>query len=67
MENMMDGAGWSVILVDISLGNLVEGVKKMVNNSIKMEVWMRIRYTNFIIEIILKMKISFENNEDDIL
>jgi len=67
MESMMDGAGWSVILVDISLGNLVEGVKKMVNNSIKMEVWMRIRYTNFIIEIILKMKISFENNEDDIL
>ena len=67
MESMMDGAGWSVILVDISLGNLVEGVKKMVNHSIKMEVWMRIRYTNFIVEIILKMKISFENNEDDIL
>jgi hypothetical protein len=64
---MMDGAGWSVILVNISLGNLVEGVKKMGNHSIKMEVWMRIRSTNFIVEIKLKMKISFENNEDDIL
>ena len=67
MESMMDGVGWSVTLANISLGNLVEGVKKMVNHSIKMEVWMRIGSTNFISEIILKMKINFENNEDDIL
>jgi hypothetical protein len=49
------------------LGNLVEGVKKMGNHTIKMEVWMQIKSTNFIVEIILKMKISFENDEDDIL
>jgi hypothetical protein len=49
------------------LENLAEGVKKMVNHTIKMEVWMQIRSTNFIVEIKLKMKISFEINEDDIL
>ena len=67
MESMMDGVGWSVTLANISLGNLVEGVKKMGNHTIKMEVWMQIKSTNFIVEIILKMKISFENDEDDIL
>ena len=67
MESMMDGEGWSVSLAIISLENLVEGVKKMGNHTIKMEVWMQIRSTNFISEIILKIKISFENNEDDIL